>query len=185
MTDPILQIYLPVFMLVATWLIVFWKQFRKAKRFTVVSINNVKLKEYNRLKKASRFFGIIYTVFGVMTIIYSLFPQLYFVFLPLDKFHQPLINELGLIIIRVAIVWIVFAQIYIDKLLHKYSQNIERLSALDLARYSELMLLTGMLVLFIGFFTTITNLIGLVLVALCVVIYLRMFFSNPPHKIQN
>jgi len=50
MTDPTLQMYLPAFMLVATWLIVFWKQFRKVTRITETSTDTEKILEYNRLK---------------------------------------------------------------------------------------------------------------------------------------
>lgn len=185
MTDPTLQMYLPAFMLVATWLIVFWKQFRKVTRITETSTDTEKILEYNRLKRVSLFFWVIFSVFGVMTVIYSLAPEFYYVFLPLDKFHHPLINVMGLLIMKIAIVWIVIAQIHIDKELYKYSRNIESLSVMELVRYSERMLLTGMLVLFIGFFTTITNIIGLVLVALGVAIYLKMFFTNPPHQFEN
>jgi hypothetical protein len=120
-----------------------------------------------------------------MSVVYSLVPEFYYVFLPLDKFHHPLINVMGLLIMKIAIIWIVIAQVHIDKELFKYSRNIESLSAMELVRYSERMLLTGMLVLFIVFFTTITNIIGLVLVALGVAIYLRMFFTNPPHQFEN
>lgn len=185
MTDPTLQMYLPAFMLVATWLIVFWKQFRKVTRITETSSDTKKIKEYNRLKRVSFLFWLIFSAFSVMTVIYSLTPEFYYVFLPLDKFHHPLINVLGLLIMKIAIVWIVIAQIHIDKELYKYSRNIESLSAMELLRYSERMLLTGMLVLFIGFFTTITNVIGLVLVVLGVVVYLKMFFTNSSHQFQN
>jgi len=185
MTDPTLQMYLPAFMLVATWLIIFWKQFRKVTRITEPNATNKKIIEYNRLKRVSGFFWIIFSVFGIMTIIYSVVPEFYYVFIPLDKFHHPLINVMGLLIMKIAIVWIVIAQVHIDKELYKYSRNIESLSAMELVRYSERMLLTGMLVLFIGFFTTITNIIGLVLVALGVAIYLKMFFTNPPHQFEN
>lgn len=185
MTDPTLQMYLPAFMLVATWLIVFWKQFRKVTRITETSTDTEKILEYNRLKRVSLFFWVIFSVFGVMTVIYSLAPEFYYVFLPLDKFHHPLINVMGLLIMKIAIVWIVIAQIHIDKELYKYSRNIESLSAMELVRYSERMLLTGMLVLFIGFFTTITNIIGLLLVGLGLAIYLKMFFTKPPHQFEN
>src|SRR5690606_3560492 len=125
MTDPTLQMYLPAFMLVATWLIVFWKQFRKVTRITETSTDTEKILEYNRLKRVSLFFWVIFSVFGVMTVIYSLAPEFYYVFLPLDKFHHPLINVMGLLIMKIAIVWIVIAQIHIDKELYKYSRNIE------------------------------------------------------------
>jgi len=185
MTDPTLQMYLPAFMLVATWLIIFWKQFRKVTRITDPIPTNEKIIEYNRLKRVSGYFWIIFSIFCIMTVIYSVLPELYYLFLPLDTFHHPLINVIGLLIMKIAIVWIVIAQVHIDKELYKYSRNIESLSAMELVRYSERMLLTGMLVLFIGFFTTITNIIGLVLVAFGVAIYLKMFFSNPPHQFEN
>lgn len=56
MIDPTLQMYLPAFMLVATWLIIFWKQFRKVSRITEPNATNKKIIEYNRLKKVSGFF---------------------------------------------------------------------------------------------------------------------------------
>jgi len=185
MTDPTLQMYLPAFMLVATWLIIFWKQFRKVTRISDPAATNEIILEYNRLKRVSGYFWIIFSLFGVMTVFYSLVPEFYYVFLPLDKFHHPLINVMGLLIMKIAIVWIVIAQVHIDKELFKYSRNIESLSAMELVRYSERMLLTGMLVLFIGFFTTITNFIGLLLVGLGLAIYLKMFFTNPPHQLEN
>lgn len=185
MTDPTLQMYLPAFMVIATWLIVFWKQFRKISRIPEPEPTNEKIVEYNRLKRISMLFWIIFSLFGVMTIIYSLLPEFYYIFLPLDIFHHPLINVIGLLIMKIAIVLIVVAQVHIDKEIYKYSRNIESLSAMELVRYSEKMLLTGMLVLFIGFFTTITNLIGLLLVVIGVIIYLKLFFLNPPHQFQN
>ena len=185
MTDPLLQIFLPAYMLVATWLIIFWKQFRKVARITETSTSTQKIIEYKRLKRVNSFFWIIFSIFGVMTVIYSLVPEFYYVFLPLDIFHHPVINIMGLLIMKIAIIWIVIAQVHIDKELYKYSRNIESLSAMELVSYSERMLLTGILVLFIGFFTTITNIIGLLLVVMGVAIYLRNFFTNPPHQHQN
>ena len=152
MTDPGLQMYLPAFMLVATWLMIFWKQFRKITHIAEVKIDVDKIKEYSRLKRVSGYFWLIFSVFGIMTIIYSLLPDFYYIFIPLDKFHHPVINSIGLLIMKIAIVWIAIAQIHIDKELYKYSRDIESLSAMELVHYSEQMLLTGMLVLFIGFF---------------------------------
>lgn len=185
MTDPLLQMYLPIFMLMATWLIVFWKFFRKG---TVLreTFQDMEIEmKYNRLKRVGVVFWLIFCVFGIMTVIYSIVPEFYYLFLPLDMFHHPVINSMGLLIMKIALVWIVIAQIHIDKELYKYSRNIENLSAMELVRYSEKMLLAGMLVLFIGFFTTITNIIGLFLVGFGLAIYFRVFFVNRSHQIQK
>jgi len=185
MTDPILQIYLPAFLLVATWLIVFWQQFRKVTRITETSADIEKVRDYNRLKKVSMYFWLIFSMFSLMTIIYSFAPKFYFMFIPLDKFHHPVINVMGLLIIKIAIIWIVIAQVHIDKELFKYSRNIRSLTAMELVQYSERILITGLLVLFIGFFVTITNIIGFLLVLLGALFYLRMYLINPPGQIQN
>lgn len=180
MTDPLLQMHLPAVMLVATWLIIFWGQFRKVTRITEETANVDKITQYNRLKRVGRYFWIIFSVFGLMTIVYSLLPEFYYLFIPLDKFHHPLINSIGLLILKIAIVWIVVAQLHIDKELYKYARNIKSLSAMELVRYSERMLLTGLLVLFIGVVTTITNIIGLVLVVLGIAIYVKIFSNRSP-----
>jgi len=184
MTDPTLQIYIPAYMILAALLIILWQQFRKVRRVSEKSVDIGKRIEYNRLKRGSIYFWLTFFVFGVMTIVYSFAPEFYYVFLPLDMFHHQLINITGLLIMKIAIVWIVIAQILIDKELYKYSRNIESLSAKELVRYSHRMLLTGVLVLFVGFFVTITNIISTVLVGLCVVIYLKQIFTNPLRQFQ-
>jgi hypothetical protein len=78
--------YLPAFMLVATWLIVFWKQFRKVTRITEKSTVTEKIVEYKRLKRVSVLFWLIFSAFGVMTLIYSLTPEFYIVFCHLTSF---------------------------------------------------------------------------------------------------
>lgn len=177
--------YLPALMLIATWLILFWKQFRKATDVTEKIPNTDRTIEYNHLKKINGYFWIIFSVFCVITAIYSLFPNLYFIFIPLDKFHHPIINTMGLLIMTIAIVWIVIAQVNIDKELYKYSNNIDGLPAMKLIRYSERMLLSGMLALFIGFTTTVTNIMGLILVILGIIIYFKTFSYNQSQQIKT
>lgn len=167
--------YLPAFMIVAMLLLFFWKQFRKVTQIQVYNPSAKMITEYDRMKRTNGYYWIIFSVFILMTIIYSVIPDFYFLFLPLDTFNHPLINEMGLLVLKISLVWIVIAQISIDKELYKYSRDIESLSAMELIRYSEKMLLTGMLVLFVGIFTTITNIIGMFLVVVSLFIYFRIF----------
>lgn len=67
MTDPILQMYLPAFMLIATGLIVFWKQFRKFSIVTESLPNIENITEYNRLKRIGGIFWIVFSAFNIMT----------------------------------------------------------------------------------------------------------------------
>ena len=182
MTDPVLQMHLLAFMLVALWLIVFWKLFRK-----VIPIKSPpdpeKIIDYNRVQRVSSIFWIIFSLFGMMIIVYAILPNLHFLFLPLDTFHHPLINSIGLLILKVAIVWIVVAQLTIDKEVYKYSRDIESLSAMELLRYSEKMLSSGMLVLFIGVFVTITNIVGIILGLVAFIFFVKTFHQHPHRSI--
>lgn len=174
MTDPMLQIYLLAIMIVVVWLLLFWKQFRRhavPERFTDAG----KMNEYNRLKRISGIYWIILSLFGGMVIVYAVLPGAYFLFLPIKIFDHPLINTIGLMILKIAVVWIVIAQLHIDKEVYKYFRNIESLTAMELVRYSERMLLSGMLVLFVGIFITITNVVGFILSAIGCFIFFRTF----------
>ncbi|MEO9476728.1 MAG: hypothetical protein ABJG41_14395 [Cyclobacteriaceae bacterium] len=172
MTDPLLQIYLMSCMVVAMFILVFWGQFRKRLKLSSYQSPD-KLVNYKRIKRVSAIFWIIFSLFGVMVIIYSAAPDLYFLFVPLDVFHHPLINNIGLLITKLSIAWIIVAQIHIDKELFKYSRDIGRLSTMELVSYSEGMLLSGMLVLFLGIFTTITNVVGVILTVLGVLSFIK------------
>lgn len=175
MTDPSLQIYLLAFMIVTTWLMLFWKQIRKLTPFSAQAADADQRLRFSRLKRISKFYWITFSLFGIMTIVYAAMPKLYFVFLPLDVFHHPVINQMGLLILKIAVVWIVIAQLSIDKEIYKYSRDIESLSAMELVNYSERMLIMGMTVLFIGYVTTITNVVGFILVLMSIVQYIRIF----------
>ncbi|MEP0366243.1 MAG: hypothetical protein ABJN36_02675 [Cyclobacteriaceae bacterium] len=172
MTDPLLQIYLMSCMVVAMAILVFWGQFRKRLKLRSYPSPD-KLVNYKRIKRVGVVFWIIFSLFGIMVIIYGVAPDLYFLFLPLDTFHHPLINNIGLFITKLAIAWLIVAQIHIDKELFKYSRDIEHLPTMELVSYSEGMLLSGMLVLFLGIFTTITNVVGVILTLLGVLFFIK------------
>ena len=177
MTDPKLQMYLMSCMVVTMTILLFWGKFRKGLKITTYESPDQQV-NYKRIKRVSILFWMIFSLFGFMVIIYASLPELYFMFLPLDYFHHPLINSVGLLIINLSIAWIVVAQLHIDKELFKYHRDIECLKAMELVSYSESMLLSGMLILFLGIFITITNIVGMVLTLLGIV----FFFKRRLHK---
>jgi hypothetical protein len=58
MTDPMLQMNLPAYLIMAVWVIVFWQSFRKAIRLKSNG-EQKNLDSYNRLRKVGLFFWII------------------------------------------------------------------------------------------------------------------------------
>ena len=157
-------------MLTAMCILFLWGHFRK-NRAVAAAISTERKADYQRIRRISRVFWLVFLVFSVMVFIYVVFPHLYYVFLPMDMFHHPVINSIGLLTIKVAIAWIVVAQLHIDKELFKYLNNIESMPAMKLVWYSEGMLIAGMLVLFVGIVITITNVVGLALAASSVVFF--------------
>lgn len=175
MIEPELQDYLLGFALTAIVLLVFWKLFRKLVPVGKGPFLISRPLLYHRMKRVSTVYKIILGIFVAMTMIYSFWPRMYYIFLPLDQFNIPAINFSGLLILKIAIVWIVIAQIHIDKELYKYSRDLNDLGSMELVRYSEKMLHQGILILFMGFFTTITNIIGLLMVLIGILAYSKVF----------
>src|SRR5690606_18288434 len=173
MADYNLQVFLMALIFVAICLIIFWKYSRNAVRITSRPTIE-KMTAYKRLERISGYFWAIFLCFVFMILVYTTAPSYYFIFLPLDKLHHPVINQTGLLILIISLVWILIAQLQIDKELYKYSREIDSLSAMELVHYSEKMLLSGMLVMFFGFFTTITNVIGLLLVIISCWVYYKI-----------
>ncbi len=169
--------YLMSCMVVTMAILLFWGQFRKKLKITTYESPDQQV-NYRRIKRVSLVFWLIFSLFGFMVIIYASLPELYFMFLPLDVFHHPFINSIGLLIVNMAIAWIVVAQLHIDKELFKYHRDMESLKAMELVSYSESMLLSGMLIFFLGIFITITNIVGMVLTLLGMV----FFFKRRLHK---
>lgn len=163
------------FMVVVTLIILFWNKLR-LDRFSIKEVARPEMvKEYKLLKRISGYYWLIFSCFGLMTIVYAGLPQFYYLFLPLDAFDLPVINTMGLLILGVSLVWIIIAQIQIDKELYRLSRNIEKLEAMEMVRFSERLLISGMFILFLGFSTTITNIMGIVLVLISGFIYLKQF----------
>ena len=169
--------YLMSCMVVTMAILLFWGQFRKKLKITTYESPDQQV-NYRRIKRVSLVFWLIFSLFGFMVIIYASLPELYFMFLPLDVFHHPFINSIGLLIVNMAIAWIVVAQLHIDKELFKYHRDMESLKAMELVSYSESVLLSGMLIFFLGIFITITNIVGMVLTLLGMV----FFFKRRLHK---
>lgn len=178
MVDPALQMQLSAYLIVVLLITFLWQSIRKVT--PLKHYGNIReVKEYNRLKRVSGIYWGILFLISLMTFIYVVFPHFYFIFIPLDFFHHPLINLVGLILLKIAVLWIVIAQLQIDKELYKHSRNIESMSVMELIHYSERMLLSGFLIFFVGVFVTITNLFAILFALIALFTYANTFASKP------
>ncbi len=175
MEKEVLQMFLPSFLLVFIGITFFWKWFRKiirVKEYTDIE----RTTNYNRLKRINFLFIVLFVVFAIMTFIYCVLPSHYYIFIPLDKFDHPVINSVGVLLLKVALIWMIVAQLYIDKELYKYSRDSGNLSLMELVYFSEKMFLGGLTVMFVGMFITITNVIGIISGLISVLFYYHLVF---------
>lgn len=168
-----LKIFLPSFLIIFICITFFWKWFRKITKAEVYK-DIEKIANYSRLTRINTVFKITLLLFGLMTLVYAAFPNFYYIFIPIDKLDHPLINSIGLLSLKVSLIWMIVAQLHIDKELYKYSRKSEDLKLMELVYFSERMFLSGMMVMFIGMLLTITNVVGIVLGVVSIVIYFKM-----------
>jgi hypothetical protein len=176
MGSEVLKIFLPSFIILFICITFFWKWFRKATRADVYK-DIEKTANYPRLKRINIVFKITLLLFGLMTLIYTFFPEFYFIFMPLDQFDHPLINSVGLLALKISLIWMLVAQLHIDKEVYKYSRNTENLSLMELVYFSERMFLSGLMVMFIGMFVTITNAVGIALGLTSIFLYFKLVYK--------
>ncbi|MCE3226067.1 MAG: rane protein [Bacteroidetes bacterium] len=174
MNDHSLQTYLPAFLVAFVLITFLWKWMRRF--FRMKEYDDIENKvSYQRFKRIDTIFKIIFFLFCLMIIVYVFVPEFYSIFIPIESCDHPFINSIGLLILKAAFVWIVVAQVSIDKELYKYSRDINSLKAMELVYYSEQMLLGGLAVMFVGMFVTLTNVVGIIIGIVAVIIYLKVF----------
>lgn len=176
MGNDVLKIFLPSFVIIFVCITFFWKSFRKVIRAELFR-DIERVASYSRLKRINFFFKWILLLFCAMTFIYTFVPNLYYVFLPLDKFDHPIINSIGLLLLKVALIWMIVAQLSIDKDLYKYSRKIDDLKLMELVHFSEKMFLGGLTLMFIGMFVALTNVVGIILGIIATFFYYRSIFK--------
>lgn len=172
MTEDVLKLYLPAFIIVFIWVALLWRSFT---RFSGIckNLKSRHINSYSRLKRIYIVYRCIIIVFFVMIVVFSFLPGLYKWLFPIQPLNNPVINLTGFLILKVALVWVVVAQMMLDKELYKYSRDIESLSAMEMVHVNEKILLKGFIVMFIGMFVTLSNLLAVVLVLIALIIYFK------------
>jgi hypothetical protein len=172
MTEDILKLYLPGFIVVFIWIAFFWRSFRKLSGIYKNFSAEYKI-HYNRFERINMLYRGILIIFFIMITVFAFIPKLYKWFFPIDQLNHPAINITGFLILKIALVWIVVAQIILDKEIHKYSRDIESLAAMEMVYSTERVFLRGLIVMFVGMFVTLSNVISFILVLFSLVVYFK------------
>ncbi|MCM4159039.1 hypothetical protein FHG64_08595 [Antarcticibacterium flavum] len=171
MVDLSLQMFFPTFVCVAIVFILFWKYVKKilpvSKRVPVIE----GVKNYRRLHRINSHFWGIFSCFVVQILVYSIAPQFLFIFFPVDHLQHPVILGIGVLLLKFSLGIILIAQIQIDQKLTQITKENDQTILFKSLRRFEGLLISGMMLIFIGFSITIPSLFSLTLVIIGFYIY--------------
>lgn len=159
MTRNVLSIFLPGFAVVFFFLLAFWSYFRRRRMEPVGEGRAPDVKVLDAL--------LTVMVLAAMTVIlvYSFFPEGYSFFAPIDILDHPIINTVGVLVLKLSLVWIILAQLLIDKSLHMMRERIYEKLYTRLFIRSQKMLRSGIVIMLAGLFISISS---IATVTLCI-----------------
>lgn len=159
MDHQMLKLFLPAFMVVFIGTLSVWAYIRKKK--SIVLDVSVKKKIRPELKLVDIFFKLLLAVSIALSVVFSYFPEYYYLTGPIHWLDNPLINNIGVLTLATSLIWTVMAQFNIERTIALLNSGVEQASFKKLLDYSQKLILTGMLIMFFGLFITISNLIAI------------------------
>jgi hypothetical protein len=167
-----LQIFLPAFMIVFFGVVSLWSHLRKRKRVRFS-------KDYqNRItpevKLVDTFFKVLLLLSIAVALVYAYFPDYYYVTGPIVWLDIPLVNTIGVLVLKCSLIWIVMAQFNIERSIALINSGVEQASFNKLLNYSQKLILTGFLIMFLGLFITISSVVAILIFLAAVVLFDRL-----------
>lgn len=157
-----LEIFLPAFAIVFFAIVALWAWVRRRKFVRVVSHENgIAL----RVRRIDGLFKLMLIGSVVIVFLYSYLPEQYNMLAPIEPLDHPVINTIGVLMLKLSLIWIVMAQLNIDKSVFMINQGIYEWSHRKLILYSQKLLLSGMVMMFVGLCITISS-IGTIIICL-------------------
>jgi hypothetical protein len=149
-----LVMFLPAFMVSIVCLLFFWTFFRKSRRLRIVPTAGNVVRRVSTVKTA---FLMLLSLAVSLALLYAYLPEYYDLMIPIELLDHPLVNAAGILILQVSFVWLVVAQLNIDRVIFQINSGLDEWSYQRLTLYSHRLLLSGLLILFIGVFVTISS----------------------------
>jgi len=149
-----LVLFLPAFMVSVVGVLTFWTFFRKSRRVRIVPASGKVLRRVATVKTG---YLMLLSLSVALALLYVYLPEYYSWMVPIELLDHPLVNAAGILIMQVSFVWLVVAQLSIDRVLFQINSGLDEWSYQRLTLYSHRLLLSGLLILFIGVFVTISS----------------------------
>ena len=172
MTKQALQIFLPAFMLVFVGTVCMWAYFRK-RRSVLLTPSQRKVISLE-LRMLDLFFKILLIFSAILAVVYSYFPEYYYVAGPIELLDIPLVNTAGVLVLKSSLVWIVMAQFNLERTIAMLNSGVAQTSFTKLLHHSQKLILTGILIMFFGLFITISSVLTVMILVSAVLLFERV-----------
>ena len=108
----ILESFLPAFMIVFCGIVFLWDYSQGKNKDKLLIARTGIYKEIHFVKKI---FKLLFSASIVVTVVYAFFPEYYTIFVPIDFLDHPIINTIGVLILKISLAWIVIALLFFNK----------------------------------------------------------------------
>lgn len=175
MTREFIEIFLPVFLLFFVGVFFVWNYLRQKQlqqHWTGTGDPKV-----TRALRAASVFKWLLALACLIVVLYSFWPDCYQLLLPINSLDVPVVNDTGLLLLRISFGWLVAVQLHLNILIrfrfrwygeHPYAW--EKIFLL-----AQKLTLAGVLLLLIGLFVTISSLAALLLSVVGLYLYQKYF----------
>jgi hypothetical protein len=158
MEEPTLKIFLTAFITVFLGTISLWAHVRKTKSIRLSPPFGKSIQKEIRL--IDTFYKCLTFIITVIIMVFALLPEYYHLAVPIDWLDNSFVNWIGVLTLATSLVWIVVAQFNIERTIALANAGVEEISFRKLVSYSQKLILTGMLMMFLGFFLTLSSILS-------------------------
>jgi hypothetical protein len=171
MNTTFLQSFIPAFCIVFLGIVSLWAHHRK-RRLLPKNAGPFVISE--KIKRLDYVFKILLLATIAIGFVYGFLPEYYYMMIPIDPLDHPLINTIGILTLKASLVWTIWAQLNIDHTLFKIRIGIEDWSFQQIVSYSQKSLLSGILLMFVGFCVTISSVAAIFLCVIAVFLFEKL-----------
>lgn len=129
---------------------------------------------HNKVKIVDILFQLLLLMSITIAMLYAYFPEYYRLTGPIDVLDHPVINTIGVLVLKISLFWLILAQFNIERTIALINSGIDQMSYNKLLSYSEKLILSGMLIMFFGFFITISSVIAIFICIVASILFDRL-----------
>lgn len=167
-----LQIFLPAFMIVFLGTVTIWSRLRKRKTirlsYALKSAITTEIKLVDLTFKMLLLFGV------TVAVVYAYFPEYYYITGPIAWLDIPIVNTIGVLILKCSLIWVVMAQFNIERSIALANSGVDEVKHARLINYSQKLILTGFLIMFLGLFITISSVLAVIIFLAALILFERL-----------